>query len=91
MVLAAAFVVLRSRQGIALMAIRDNELAARSLGIDIWRTKFVTYVLVGGLTTMVGALIFLQKLRISPEAAFSANERPAAPEPITKKSVFIVF
>lgn len=73
-VLAAAFVVLRSRQGIALMAIRDNELAARSLGIDIWRTKFVTYVLVGGLTTMVGALIFLQKLRISPEAAFSAND-----------------
>ncbi|WP_149143181.1 branched-chain amino acid ABC transporter permease [Gemmobacter caeruleus] len=73
-VLAAAFVVLRSRQGIALMAIRDNELAARSLGIDIWRTKFVTYVMVGGLTTLVGALIFLQKLRISPEAAFSAND-----------------
>lgn len=73
-VLGAAFVVLRSRQGLALMAIRDNELAARSLGIDIWRTKFVTYVLVGGLTTLVGALIFLQKLRISPEAAFSAND-----------------
>lgn len=73
-VLGSAFVVLRSRQGIALMAIRDNELAARSLGIDIWRTKFVTYVLVGGLTTLVGALIFLQKLRISPEAAFSAND-----------------
>jgi branched-chain amino acid transport system permease protein len=73
-VLGAAFLVLRSRQGLALMAIRDNELAARSLGIDIWRTKFVTYVLVGGLTTLVGALIFLQKLRISPEAAFSAND-----------------
>lgn len=74
LVLGAAFAVLRSRQGIALTAIRDNELAARSLGIDIWRTKFVTYVLVGGLTALVGALIFLQKLRISPEAAFSAND-----------------
>lgn len=73
-VLGAAFAVLRSRQGVALTAIRDNELAARSLGIDVWRTKFVTYVLVGGLTTLVGALIFLQKLRISPEAAFSAND-----------------
>lgn len=73
-VLGAAYIVLRSRQGIALMAIRDNELASRSLGIDIWRTKFVTYVLVGGLTALVGALIFLQKLRISPEAAFSPND-----------------
>lgn len=73
-VLGAAFLILRSRQGIALTAIRDNELAARSLGIDIWRTKFLTYVLVAGLTTVIGALIFLQKLRISPEAAFSAND-----------------
>ncbi len=65
---------MRSRQGIALTAIRDNELAARSLGIDIWRTKFLTYVIVAGLTTLVGVLIFLQKLRISPEAAFSVND-----------------
>lgn len=74
LVIGAAFLILRSRQGIALTAIRDNELAARSLGIDIWRTKFMVYVAVAGLTTLVGALIFLQKLRISPEAAFSAND-----------------
>ncbi len=74
LVVGAAFLILRSRQGIALTAIRDNELAARSLGIDIWRTKFLIYVAVAGLTTLVGALIFLQKLRISPEAAFSAND-----------------
>jgi branched-chain amino acid transport system permease protein len=69
-----AFLILRSRQGLALTAIRDNELAARSLGIDIWRTKFVVYVVTAGLTTLVGGLIFLQKLRISPDAAFSAND-----------------
>jgi len=65
---------LRSRQGVALTAIRDNELAARSLGIDIWRTKFIVYVVVGALTTLIGCLIFLQKLRISPDAAFSVND-----------------
>lgn len=74
LVVGAAFLTLRSRQGVALTAIRDNELAARSLGIDIWRTKFITYVMVGGLTTLVGALISLQKLRVSPEASFSAND-----------------
>ncbi|GIX15136.1 MAG: hypothetical protein KatS3mg118_3095 [Paracoccaceae bacterium] len=61
-------------RGLALTAIRDNELAARSLGIDIWRTRFAVYVLVSALTAVVGALIFLQKLRISPDAAFSVND-----------------
>jgi branched-chain amino acid transport system permease protein len=73
-VIVAVYMFLRSRQGLALTAIRDNELAASSLGIDIWRTKFVVYVVASALTAMVGALIFLQKLRISPDAAFSVND-----------------
>ena len=74
LVVGAVYLFLRSRQGLALTAIRDNELAAGSLGIDIWRTKFVVYVVASALTAMVGALIFLQKLRISPDAAFSVND-----------------
>ncbi|MFT6168303.1 MAG: branched-chain amino acid transport system permease protein [Celeribacter sp.] len=74
LILLAVYLFLRSRNGLALTAIRDNELAAGSLGIDIWRTKFVVYVVTAALTAMVGALIFLQKLRISPEAAFSVND-----------------
>jgi branched-chain amino acid transport system permease protein len=74
LVITAVFLLLRSRKGLALMAIRDNELAAGSLGIDIWRTKFTVYVVTSALTAMIGALIFLQKLRISPEAAFSVND-----------------
>lgn len=73
-VIAAVYLFLRSRQGLALTAIRDNELAAGSLGIDIWRTKFVVYIVTAGLTSMVGAMIFLQKIRISPDAAFSVND-----------------
>ncbi|NNE87054.1 MAG: branched-chain amino acid ABC transporter permease [Silicimonas sp.] len=73
-VIAAVYLFLRSRRGLALTAIRDNELAAASLGIDIWRTKFAVYVVTGALTSMIGALIFLQKLRISPDAAFSVND-----------------
>ncbi|MGH1479839.1 MAG: branched-chain amino acid ABC transporter permease [Geminicoccales bacterium] len=74
LVVGAVYLFLRSRKGLALTAIRDNELAAGSLGIDIWRTKFVVYVVTSALTAMVGALIFLQKLRISPDAAFSVND-----------------
>jgi branched-chain amino acid transport system permease protein len=73
-VLAAIVALLRSRHGLALTAIRDNELAAQSNGINVWRIKLIVYVLTAFGTSMIGALIFLQKLRISPDTAFSVND-----------------
>ena len=73
-ILVAIFLVLRSRTGLALTAIRDNELAARSNGINVDRTKLIVYVVTAFGTSMIGALIFLQRLRISPDAAFSVND-----------------
>ena len=73
-VLAAIVALLRSRQGLALTAIRDNEMAAQSSGIGVTRIKFLVYVLVAFGTSMIGALIFLMKLRISPDTAFSVND-----------------
>jgi branched-chain amino acid transport system permease protein len=69
--LAFVYAVLRSRRGLALGAIRDQEAAAAGLGVDIYRTKLVVYVATAAVTGMVGALIYLQKARISPDAAFS--------------------
>jgi branched-chain amino acid transport system permease protein len=66
--------LLRSRYGLALTAIRDNEVAARSNGIDVRRIKLAIYVGVAFGTAMIGALIFLQKIRISPDTAFSVND-----------------
>ncbi len=63
--------LLRSRYGLALSAIGDSEAAAESTGVDVFRTKLLIYVLTAVATGMVGALIFLQKARISPDAAFS--------------------
>lgn len=73
-VLAAIVALLRSRHGLALTAIRDNEAAAQSNGIGVIRIKYIVYVLVAFGTAMIGALIFLQKLRISPDTAFSVND-----------------
>jgi branched-chain amino acid transport system permease protein len=73
-ILAAIFALLRSRHGLALTAIRDSELAAQSNGIGVWGIKFAIYVLTAFGTSMVGAFIFLQKLRISPDTAFSVND-----------------
>ena len=73
-VLALIVLLLRSRYGLALKAMRDAELAAACSGVDVYRTKFLVYVLTALATAMLGALIFLQKLRISPDAAFSVND-----------------
>jgi branched-chain amino acid transport system permease protein len=68
------YALLRSRTGLALTAIRDSEVASSSLGVKIERVKYGVYVTAAGITAMVGALIVLQKLRISPDAAFSVND-----------------
>lgn len=73
-VLTVIYLVLRSRWGLALTAIRDSEAAAESVGVDNYRTKFLIYFLTAGATGSIGALISLQKLRISPDAAFSVND-----------------
>jgi branched-chain amino acid transport system permease protein len=73
-ILAAIVLLLRSRYGLALKAIRDSEIAARCSGVDVTRTKLLVYIVTAFGTGMVGALIFLQKLRISPDAAFSVND-----------------
>jgi branched-chain amino acid transport system permease protein len=73
-VVGAIVLLLRSRYGLALTAIRDNELAARSNGVDVRRIKLAIYIATACMTAMVGALIFLQKLRISPDTAFSVND-----------------
>ena len=73
-VLGAIFLLLRSRYGLALTAIRDNEVAARSNGVDVARVKLVVYLMTAFGTATIGALIFLQKLRVSPDTAFSVND-----------------
>lgn len=71
MTIVVVHAVLRSRLGLALAALRDDAEAAESVGVGILAAKFKVYVLAGLGAGLAGALIFLQKGRISPDAAFS--------------------
>jgi branched-chain amino acid transport system permease protein len=71
--MAAIHALLRSRTGLALAAVRDNDMAARSVGVDAGRVKWVVFVTASAMTGLVGALIYLQTARISPDAAFSVT------------------
>jgi branched-chain amino acid transport system permease protein len=68
------FLLLKSRFGLGLTAIRDSEPAAASLGVDVMWLKRVVYIIVAAVTGLTGALLFLQNVRISPDAAFSVND-----------------
>jgi branched-chain amino acid transport system permease protein len=71
-VIGVIVILLRTRYGLALQAIRDNETAANSNGIDVNRAR--TVVFAAAATAMVGSMIFLQKLSITPYSAFSIND-----------------
>ena len=64
---------LRSRQGLALLAIRDSEVASESQGVNVRATKLGVYLVAAFGAGLAGALYFLGNLRISPDAAFSVN------------------
>jgi branched-chain amino acid transport system permease protein len=72
--LAATFYLLRSRLGIALQSIRDNEVAARSLGIKVSQTKRIVFVVAAMGASAVGSIICLQSLGVaSPNSIFGVN------------------
>ena len=75
---ALIIVLLRSRPGLALMAIRDSEEAAASLGVHVWRVKLFAFVLAAAGTALVSALITIQTPFIQPNAAFSIQWSAAA-------------
>lgn len=63
--------LLRSKYGLSLTAVRDSEVASESLGIKVKKVKLLVYLIAAVGCGMAGALIFITKLRVSPEAAFS--------------------
>jgi branched-chain amino acid transport system permease protein len=67
------YLFLRSRQGLGLLAVRDNEVAAESQGVPVARMKLAVYAVAALGAGLAGALYFVSSLRISPDAAFSVN------------------
>jgi branched-chain amino acid transport system permease protein len=67
------YLLLRSRTGLALTAIRDNDVAAQSSGVNVFRSKLYVWVVAAYVCGVVGAVVAMNLLRIQPAAAFSIN------------------
>lgn len=61
----------RSRWGLALIATRDNEVAAAASGINLAATKTIAFGLSGGITGLGGALFAMYLGALSPEGSFT--------------------
>lgn len=58
----------RTRTGRVLIAMRDNERAAQSLGLSLVRTRLVTFAISGFIAAMAGVLLAHQQHAVRPEA-----------------------
>jgi branched-chain amino acid transport system permease protein len=65
-----AVLVRRSRFGLQLRAIRDDEDRARGLGVRTMRVKLTAFVLSGAVTGLVGGVWFLYLTQAQPQSAF---------------------
>jgi branched-chain amino acid transport system permease protein len=65
-----SIVVENSRFGLALTAIRQNELAAEAAGIDTWRWKMRGLVVSGAMAAAAGGLYACVLLVVTPDSVF---------------------
>ncbi|RYF61557.1 MAG: branched-chain amino acid ABC transporter permease, partial [Comamonadaceae bacterium] len=70
---AGLYLLMQSRLGLAVTAVRDNEVAARSIGIDVQRVRLITFVISGAVCSLAGAVYFMGGMFVVPGSAFDIN------------------
>jgi branched-chain amino acid transport system permease protein len=66
-----AWLVGRSRFGLQLRAIRDDEDRARGLGVKAMRVKLAALMISGALTAMIGGVWFYYLEQVQPQTGFN--------------------
>jgi len=72
-VVAVTYLLMRSRLGLGFTAVRDDQTAAASLGVDVTRSKRIVFVVAAMGSGLAGAIIAANTLRVQPESIYSVN------------------
>lgn len=67
---ALVYFLLKSRLGLGLMAMRDDEDAADGVGVDRFRTKLICFLIAAFVTGVAAGLLYLNQIFIQPFKAF---------------------
>lgn len=68
---AIVWFIRKSRIGLMLIAVRDNERAAEDCGVDIFRVKLYCYLISSFITAIIGGIFYLFGSYLRPTIAFA--------------------
>ncbi len=68
-----SYLLLRSRLGLELSAMRDNEIGARSAGVRVGRARRIVFVAAAVGCGGAGALLAVSQLQVQPTSVFSVQ------------------
>jgi len=71
--LAGCYLLLRSRVGLALTAVRDDEVAARNVGVRVPRAKRAVYLAAAVGAGGAGALLAISQLNVEPQNVYGVQ------------------
>ncbi|MBN2041971.1 MAG: branched-chain amino acid ABC transporter permease [Spirochaetes bacterium] len=66
-------IIIRSKLGLGLSSIRDNQRTAASIGINVFRVKLYTFLISAFVTGLAGAIYYLNQGYIEPSATFNVR------------------
>jgi len=68
--IALVYLLLRSNLGLALMAIRDDDMASEAMGVNIFRCKLTCFLISAFVTGLAAGVLYLNTIFIQPFEAF---------------------
>ena len=70
---ALVYTLLRSRLGLGLMAMRDDEAVAETMGVEVFRSKLTCFVLAAFTTGLIAGVLYVFQVFIQPYKAFAID------------------
>lgn len=67
------YAILRSKLGLGLMAMRDDEEAAQITGVEVFRCKLYCFLIAALVTGLAAGVLYVQQIFIQPYKAFSID------------------
>ena len=67
------YIILRSKFGLGLAAIRDNDVSAASSGVNVFKLKLFSFIIAAFVMGLAGAVFYTYQGYIEPNSAFDIN------------------
>lgn len=70
---ALVYLILRSKLGLGLMAMRDNEEVSEAMGVEIFRSKLTCFLIAAFVTGATAGIFYIFQVFIQPYKAFAID------------------